>query len=169
MNAAPSVPSMQASGTLRLGFSTALEFCAADSIPRNAHNVSAMLELMPWAIPRPCGFHAAPNVAGLNQNQPNSERNPTGTITPHTVTEPIRPVIFGPPKFAMVVIHNSTMTPMHVAIGVDESHGKNAARYPTAEIAIATLPIGEDGFQISSLWLATAISLVMAVIIFRTV
>jgi len=34
---------------------------------------------------------------------------------------------------------------------------------------IATLPIGEDGFQISSLWLATAISLVMAVIIFRTV
>ena len=35
--------------------------------------------------------------------------------------------------------------------------------------AIATLPIGEDGFQISSLWLATAISLVMAVIIFRTV
>ena len=34
---------------------------------------------------------------------------------------------------------------------------------------VATLPIGEDGFQISSLWLATAISLVMAVIIFRTV
>jgi predicted small integral membrane protein len=33
---------------------------------------------------------------------------------------------------------------------------------------VATLPIGEDGFQISSLWLATAISLVMAVIIFRT-
>jgi hypothetical protein len=31
------------------------------------------------------------------------------------------------------------------------------------------LPIGEDGFQISSLWLATVISLVMAVIIFRTV
>jgi predicted small integral membrane protein len=34
---------------------------------------------------------------------------------------------------------------------------------------VATLPIGEDGFQISSLWLATVISLVMAVIIFRTV
>jgi predicted small integral membrane protein len=34
--------------------------------------------------------------------------------------------------------------------------------------AIATLPIGEEGFELSSLWLATAISLGMAVIIFRT-
>jgi predicted small integral membrane protein len=34
---------------------------------------------------------------------------------------------------------------------------------------IATLPVGEEGFEISSLWLATAISLVTAVIIFRTV
>ena len=34
--------------------------------------------------------------------------------------------------------------------------------------AIATLPIGE-GFELSSLWLATVISFVMAVIIFRTV
>ena len=34
---------------------------------------------------------------------------------------------------------------------------------------IATLPIGEDGFEISSLWLATAISLGFAVLIFRTV
>src|SRR5438105_9739471 len=35
--------------------------------------------------------------------------------------------------------------------------------------AIATLPIGEDGVEISSLWLATVISLVSAVAIFRTV
>jgi predicted small integral membrane protein len=34
---------------------------------------------------------------------------------------------------------------------------------------IATLPIGEEGIEISSLWLATAISLVSAVAIFRTV
>jgi predicted small integral membrane protein len=34
--------------------------------------------------------------------------------------------------------------------------------------AIATLPIGE-GFELSSLWLATVISFVIAVIIFRTV
>jgi predicted small integral membrane protein len=33
---------------------------------------------------------------------------------------------------------------------------------------IATLPVGE-GFELSSLWLATAISLATAVIIFRTV
>jgi predicted small integral membrane protein len=34
---------------------------------------------------------------------------------------------------------------------------------------IATLPIGEDGFDISSLWLASVISLASAVAIFRTV
>ncbi|NUR14336.1 MAG: DUF2160 domain-containing protein [Bradyrhizobium sp.] len=34
---------------------------------------------------------------------------------------------------------------------------------------IATLPIGEDGFEISSLWLASGISLATAVLIFRTV
>ena len=35
--------------------------------------------------------------------------------------------------------------------------------------AIATLPIGEEGVEISSLWLATMISLLSAVAIFRTV
>ena len=35
--------------------------------------------------------------------------------------------------------------------------------------AIATIPLGEDGFEISSLWLATVISLLSAVAIFRTV
>ena len=34
---------------------------------------------------------------------------------------------------------------------------------------IATLPIGDEGVEISSLWLATVISLVSAVAIFRTV
>ena len=35
--------------------------------------------------------------------------------------------------------------------------------------SIATLPIGEEGFELSSLWLATLISLGVAVVIFRTV
>ncbi|HTO62379.1 MAG TPA: DUF2160 domain-containing protein [Bradyrhizobium sp.] len=35
--------------------------------------------------------------------------------------------------------------------------------------SIATLPVGEEGFEISSLWLATLISLGAAVVIFRTV
>ena len=35
--------------------------------------------------------------------------------------------------------------------------------------AIATLPIGEEGVEISRLWLASGISLVTAVLIFRTV
>ena len=34
---------------------------------------------------------------------------------------------------------------------------------------IATLPVGEESIEISSLWLATVISLVSAVAIFRTV
>lgn len=35
--------------------------------------------------------------------------------------------------------------------------------------ALATLPIGEDGLEISRLWLASGISLATAVLIFRTV
>ena len=35
--------------------------------------------------------------------------------------------------------------------------------------ALLTLPIGEEGTELSSLWLATVISLVSAVAIFRTV
>ena len=35
--------------------------------------------------------------------------------------------------------------------------------------AIVTLPIGEEGSEISSLWLATLISLGVAVVVFRTV
>jgi predicted small integral membrane protein len=35
--------------------------------------------------------------------------------------------------------------------------------------AIAALPIGEEGFEISSLWLATLISLMTAAVVFRTV
>jgi predicted small integral membrane protein len=34
---------------------------------------------------------------------------------------------------------------------------------------IATVPVGEEGFEISSLWLATVISLVSGAVIFRTV
>jgi predicted small integral membrane protein len=34
---------------------------------------------------------------------------------------------------------------------------------------LLTIPIGEEGIELSSLWLATAISLVSAVAIFRTV
>src|SRR6478609_7503198 len=144
MTAAPSVPNMQASGTSRFGFSTAAEFCAADSMPRKAHRVSAMLDPMPSSRLMPLGFQAAANTSGLNQNQPMIDSSPTGMMTPQTVTEPMRPVTLGPPKFAAVVSHKSAMTLMQVAIGVAFSTGKNAARYPTAEMAIATLPIASD-------------------------
>ena len=45
-------------------------------------------------------------------------------MTPQTVTEPILPVTLGPPKFATVVSQSSPMTPMRVAIGVEDSQGK---------------------------------------------
>ena len=59
----------------------------------------------------------------LNQNQPMIERPATGMITPQTVIAPIRPVTFGPPKFATVVSQISAITPMQVAIGVDGEPG----------------------------------------------
>jgi len=99
---------------------------------------------MPSSTLRPFGFQAAEKISGLNQNQPISDSRPTGMMTPHTVTEPRRPVMPGPPKFASVVSHSNAMTPMQVAIGADDSQGMNDARYPTAEIAIATLPIASD-------------------------
>ena len=69
---------------------------------------------------------------------------PTGRMTPQTVTEPIFPVTLGPPKFATVVSQRSPITPMVVATVVEESQGKKEARYPTAEIAMATLPIASE-------------------------
>src|SRR5581483_8785096 len=119
---------MQASGTSRLGFSTASEFCAADSMPRNAHSVSAMLEPMPSSSFMFFGFHAAVKVAPENQNQPMIDRPATGTITPQTVMAPILPVIDGPPKLATVVSQMSAMTLTHVAIGVADMPGKKPAR-----------------------------------------
>src|SRR4030081_79537 len=135
---------MQANGTLRLGFSTAAEFCAADSMPRKAQSVSEMLDPMPPARVSPWGFHASAKMRGLNQNQPMIDSSPTGRMTPQTVTAPIRPVTLGPPKFATVPSHRSAITPNAVITGVEDRNGKNAARYPSAEMAIATLPIASD-------------------------
>jgi hypothetical protein len=64
-----------------------------------------MLEPMPCAMLRPCGFQASAKVSLLNQNQPISENCPTGMMTPQTVIEPILPVTLGPPKLATVVSH----------------------------------------------------------------
>src|SRR6185503_4530580 len=144
MKAAPSVPNMQARGTSRFGFSTAPEFWAADSMPRKAQSVSAMLEPMPAPRLIPWGFQAAAKIAPLNQNQPKTESRPTGMITPHTVTDPMRPVMAGPPKLATVVSQRSAITPRQVAIGVAVSAGANPARYPRAEMAMATFPMARD-------------------------
>src|SRR6476620_225916 len=109
---------MQASGTLRFGFSTASEFCAADSMPRKAHRVSDMLEPMPCSRVRLLGFQASENVARLNHSQPMTESNPTGMMTHQTVTAPMRPVRLGPPKFATLVSQSKASTPRQVKIGV---------------------------------------------------
>ena len=128
MTAAPRVPNMQARGTSRFGFSTADEFCAADSMPRNAHRVSEMLDPMPPRRDRPWGFQASAKTAGLKKNHPMIESTPTGMITPQTVIAPMRPVTLGPPKLAAVVSQISTITPRQVAIGVAERNGMNEAR-----------------------------------------
>src|SRR5882757_2420798 len=128
MTAAPSVPNMQASGTSRFGFSTAAEFCAADSIPRKAQSVSEMLEPIPCVRVIPFGFHAWPKVVGLNHSQPMTDNAPTGRMTPQIVTAPIFPVMLGPPKFATVVNQSRAIRPMHVAMGVEENHGKKPDR-----------------------------------------
>ncbi len=49
-------------------------------------------------------------------------------ITPHTVTEPILPVMLGPPKLATVVSQISTITLRQVAMGVADMPGKKVAR-----------------------------------------
>src|SRR5688500_15946577 len=113
-------------------------------MPRNAHKVSEMLEPMPWAMLRPCGFQASAKVSLLNQNQHIREIAPTGRMTPHTVTEPIFPVTLGPPKLATVVSHKRAITLRQVMRGVADIPGKNVERYPTAEIPIATLPMASE-------------------------
>jgi len=60
----------------------------------------------------------------------------------------------------------------YLAAVYPEADRVGALRIPIAFVgtdAIATLPIGEEGFEISSLWLASVVSLVTAVFIFRTV
>src|SRR5882672_4677168 len=119
---------MQASGTFFFGSSTASEFCAADSIPRKAQSVNAMLEPSPSPMLMPFGFHAAAKTSLLNQNQPMIDKPATGMITPHTVTEPILPVSDGPPKLATVVSQIRAITLTQVATGVADMPGKNPAR-----------------------------------------
>ena len=40
------------------------QFCAADSMPRNAHRVSEMLDPMPCEELKPCGFQDAAKRSG---------------------------------------------------------------------------------------------------------
>src|SRR5688572_1030289 len=121
------VATSTAMGTFFSGFSTASAFAQADSSPRNAHRVTE-IEL-PTADQKPisCGFHAADQVVGLNQNQPISEIRTTGRITPHTVIEPILPVMLAPPKLANVVTHSSTMVQKQVCIGLRVAPNRTVA------------------------------------------
>jgi hypothetical protein len=65
-------------------------------------------------------------------------------MTPHTVIAPIFPVMPGPPKFGG---GGQPDQEDDADAGRDRRRrqpGKNAARYPTAEIAMATLPMASD-------------------------
>src|SRR5690606_27288891 len=99
------------------GFSTASILAQADSSPRKAHNVMEMDVEMAEKKSSLLGFHALAYNDGLNQNQPRTHSPTTGMITPHTVTEPICPVIFAPPKLHTVVIHSTTMVARQTPTG----------------------------------------------------
>ena len=105
--AAPNVPPNTAIGTFFSGFSTASVLAHADSKPKNDHKVNVIELVTASPNGRLLTLHWLTYNYGLNHIQPNIEIDTTGIITPHTVTDPIRPVIFGPPKFATLVIHNN--------------------------------------------------------------
>src|SRR5690606_11164696 len=142
--AAPSVPNRQASGTVRLGSSTASEAWAADSMPRKAHRVRGIALPMASEIGRLFGFQAAASTSGLNQNQPMMLKPATGMITPQTVIAPILPVMPGPPKLATVVSQSKPTVPMNSGMAPLPSQGTNDVMYPTAEMATATLAMASE-------------------------
>ncbi|MDT4855889.1 hypothetical protein FQZ97_902620 [compost metagenome] len=107
-----------------MGFSTASEFCAADSMPRKAQRVNGMLWVMASLVAIWLGFQAALKISGSNQNQPITDSPATGMITPQTVIDPICPVIFGPPKLARVVSQISTTAPMNRGMAPLPSQGR---------------------------------------------
>ena len=99
-------------------------------LPANMARVGA-ISLLSWIVTALGSLAIAYGFAQagvLNQNQPISDSPATGMITPQTVIEPIRPVTFGPPKFATVVSQISAITLMQIAIGVADIAGKNVAR-----------------------------------------
>ena len=73
----------------------------------------------------PLGFQAWRKISGSNQNQPISDSPATGMITPQTVTEPICPVTFGPPKLASEVSQISPTVPTKSGMAPLPSQGRN--------------------------------------------
>ena len=84
-----------------------------------------MALLMASEIGRLLGFQAAISTSGLNQNQPMMLNPATGTITPHTVSAPILPVMRGPPKLATVVNQSRPTVPTNRGMAPLPSQGTN--------------------------------------------
>ena len=82
-------------------------------------------------------------MSALNQNQPMTDMTTVGMITPHTVIDPMRPVMRAPPKLAKVVMQSRMMVHMQIAIGLKVALNRTVP-YPTAVTAMATLPITSD-------------------------
>ena len=82
-------------------------------------------------------------MLALNQNQPKIAMTTVGIMTPHTVTDPMRPVMRAPPKLAKVVMESRMMVHKQIMIGLKVAPNKTVP-YPTAVTAMATLPITSD-------------------------
>ena len=68
-----------------------------------------------------CTFQLAAYISPEKKNQPTVEITRIGIITPQTVTEPILPVMLGPPKFGIVVIQRTAMVAAQVIIGLSSA------------------------------------------------
>ena len=108
-------------GTASSGFSTASALAQADSNPRKDHKVMviALVAASPNGIS--CTFQFAAYISPEKKNQPAVEIIRIGAITPQTVTEPILPVMDGPPKFGNVVIHNTAIVAAQDIIGLSSA------------------------------------------------
>src|SRR5215208_5291119 len=125
---------------LRLGFSITPAETAALSMPMYAQSAIEAARLMPWALLPPLTFQALWKVSGLNQNQPRAAMPRIGIRARLMVQVASAPTTRGPRMFAKVSIQITPAVTTTLAGGFSMA-GKNSARYPTAAMAMAMLPI----------------------------
>src|SRR4051794_7990002 len=129
-----------ARGMLRFGFSMTPAETAALSIPMYAQSAIDAARLTLWALLPPLTFQALWKICGLNQNQPSSAIPRIGISARLMVHVSSAPTTRGPRMLANVRIQITAAVTKTLSGGFWMA-GKNSARYPTAAMAMAMLPI----------------------------